>query len=445
MCVANPYSSGCDVRPRFVGQQQRLFQNHRFLNLNKCVITGAPAVFEPIVFPPINNSYYEGIEVRIFRTLSKYLNFTINYKEPTEADPWTSSVNGTPAGIIGQLHRQEADITISGILLSYEKAQIAEPLNTYFSDDFTWIGPAARTTPPWKAVFLVFGVRMWISLGICYVFSIIAFFFLYFRKHHMAEDMSHSFIIMCGVNLNIPMSSYVMTKSVIRIFFASYLCFALTVNAIYISGLYQMLSHGLKIDLIDSEREGIEKGLTAAIHPSDVPNYREIMPEYYNEMVEKNLFDPDVDYYTCLERAAKNGDCMILYPSLAARFAINTNYTLRSGTQLVYIMKNRYKTYEPVMYMPRHHPLIPIFKRKLTQLVESGWVIHQINTIMEKSKRIGQMNTGINQLYVERKRKELTIDQLLGAYLVLLVTMIISLVAFIGEIAYYNYYYLLKR
>jgi len=438
-----PYSPGCEIKPRFVGQwkkEGRLFQNYRYLNLNKCVLTGAPAVMEPFVFPPINNTYCEGIEIRIFETLSTHLNFTINYQEIPGENPWLSSINGTPTGMIGQLYRQEADITISGSRLTYERAQFADSLDTYFSDDFTWIGPAARTTPSWKAVFLVFRVRMWISLGVCYVFSIIVFFLLYFRKRHAAEDISHSFVVMCGANLNIAMPlSYITSKSVIRIFFASYLCFALTINAIYTSGLYEVLSQGLKLDLIDSARAGLDKGLTVSIDETNIISFPEIMPEFYNEMVNKGLLDLDIDYYTCLERAAKYGDCMVLYPSLVARYDINNKYTLQSGEQLVHIMKTRYKTYEPVMYMPKHHPLIPVFRKKMRQLVESGWVRHQINTIMEKSKRNGRQNTGIDRLYGERRRKELTIDQLLGAFLVSLVTMIISLVIFIGEIVYHNY------
>lgn len=432
-----PYDESCRVEAKIVGFWNKTHHNYKvfpvwpFLNLNNCTLKVTATELIPYVFPPKENGEYtDGIEVRAFRLLSTILNFTYEFNPVPEGEnPWATMLDDKPVGFIGMLVKGESDICLSGGRLNYERCMLADPLDPYISDDFVWVGPAPERTARWKAVFLVFSPDIWMAIATTFVASLLFTWFVY-RKRFPA---STAFLVVWTASLSNTSPSSLLPFS-IRGFFGCFLFYTLTINSLYTSALYGVLTKGLKLEPIDSNTQAADLGLTASIFASNMIDLEQTVPKYYKQITENNLIIWTNDFMKCLRRAARNGDCYTLFTALGSTYHINMRFTSKLGRPYVRIMKKRYKSYVPTIYMARHHPLHPLFRKLMGQLVENGWVQMQATHIMTESLRMRLRHSEVKDFSEIEEKKKLGLDQLLGAFLAYSVMLMLAILAFLYEL-----------
>lgn len=442
-----PYSASCKIQAfvrgswhnQYTGNSD-LFPLRQFSNLNNCTIRVTATPLIPYVFPPDKNqNYHEGIEIRMFSELSKALNFSYAFQPvPAGQSAWLSVLNGTPSGMVGVLYRGEADVSLSGSRLTFERSQYVDPIDSYYGDDFTWIGPTAKRTPRWKGVFLVFNRKAWACIGATFLASTFMVAALFRWKRGASRwNFNKSFFLMWAINMNNSVPPRLFTsQTVIRCFVCCFLCYLTVVNSLYGSGLYTVLTKGLSMETFDSAKDAAEAGMIVSIFPSNIPDLKETVPNFYNYITSHGLVEWTEDYMSCFRRAARQGDCFNLFTGLGGRYQTNLRFTSSSGKQYLHVMRNRYKSYEPVLYMKRHHPLLPVIKKKIQQMVESGLVLSYINTILTASLRNRSIATEVADFSEEEEKKELSLEQVIGAFIAPMVILVTAVIAFAWEVTF---------
>jgi len=279
-----PYSTCCQVQVKST-DILGMFQVHKLKNLNFCKVTTIPATLLPYVLPPNDkNIFYEGLEVRFLQELSRILNFSLGFASiPIGQSPWMSLINGTvPAGMMGVLYRAEADVSLSGNRLTYIRTQYVEHIESYFSDDFAWIGPIASKTPRWKSVFLVFRPFIWLSIFTVFLTTL-------FLLNYLKIQLSKSFTIIWAATLNVGVSNIDFNQPRTKFIIIGYLFYAIIITTMFTSGLFQVLTNGLKLTTINTPMEGVKAGLLVSMFLSSKSEIQEGLPEFMEYATKHNL------------------------------------------------------------------------------------------------------------------------------------------------------------
>jgi len=138
-----------------------------------------------------------------------------------------------------------------------------------------------------------------------------------------------------------------------------------------------------------------------------------------------------------MEMAAENSSCFTMGPGLTAKYLTNLHFTSESGKKYLHVMKERFRSYEPVLYMTRHHPLLPIFREKIKQLVESGWVYHQAQNLLNFAMRHRRTQSKIRNFAEEDEdKRELSLDAVAGVFIFPGIVLVLAFLVFLYELLY---------
>lgn len=120
--------------------------------------------------------------MKLLDVLSKYFNF--QYRLIDCNSNWGSRLaNGTWTGLMGMLSREEADLGLGGVSLTYPRSQAVPYLYPHEVNTVTFITPAPQYQPNIYLVFKPLGLDVWLPF-IFTLFVAIAFDVLYNRIHH---------------------------------------------------------------------------------------------------------------------------------------------------------------------------------------------------------------------------------------------------------------------
>ncbi|XP_076353787.1 glutamate receptor ionotropic, delta-1-like isoform X3 [Tachypleus tridentatus] len=106
-----------------------------------------------------------GLEIGLLDTLARKLNFSYVIKSPKDNEWGTRLSNQSWTGMIGMVHRKEADIAVDSIAVTEERQEAVDFTLPYVYDSVRFVTSAPKTKERTLAIIRPFSWQVW--LGIC--------------------------------------------------------------------------------------------------------------------------------------------------------------------------------------------------------------------------------------------------------------------------------------
>lgn len=112
------------------------------------------------------NIRWEGIELRMLKTMQSFLNFTIDITESRNGSL------GSGDQVIREVNSGRADIGIAGCYITKERLEHVELSVGHSRDCAAFLTLASKALPRYRAIFGPFQYTVWIALTLTYLLAI---------------------------------------------------------------------------------------------------------------------------------------------------------------------------------------------------------------------------------------------------------------------------------
>ncbi|XP_067131603.1 glutamate receptor U1-like [Centruroides vittatus] len=113
---------------------------------------------------PENKSSFRGRDIKLLKFILQYLgNFTFEILQPVETVWGTQLQNGSWIGVVGKLHRKEADMGLPRFYISYERVKAIDFTIPFDVDHVRFIISAPDALPRYSILAIPFSIHIWIS------------------------------------------------------------------------------------------------------------------------------------------------------------------------------------------------------------------------------------------------------------------------------------------
>ncbi|KAK8400201.1 hypothetical protein O3P69_003120 [Scylla paramamosain] len=106
-----------------------------------------------------------GVDISVTRLLGHAMNFSVRFDEPADGELWgRQNEDGSWTGLMGALDRDEADMGVANLFLSYRRIGVVDFSLPYDFEESCFL---ARTEPPlprWQALSFPFQWGTWIAI-----------------------------------------------------------------------------------------------------------------------------------------------------------------------------------------------------------------------------------------------------------------------------------------
>lgn len=427
---SEPYSPQCTVSVFRIGvwgskapHNHTIFPARNFGNLNQCKIIAASVAVAPYVYSSNGSTQFtEGVEIRIFRTLAEMMNFSYEYiASPVGESPWMLFQDGKPAGLIGRLHRLEADVAFFGIRLTWQRYQLVDIIDSYYGDSFVWVSTLPERIPSWHSFFTVFDLYLW--LWALLVLLLFAAVFSALTRITLVAALA----IALGFSFNVcqPCTTQ---RLLLRFLLTCYLTYVLNITAAYQSGLFSEMTTASFAPPVDSAMEAAHEGFIFDVYPSAILEMKASHPELYAYIISNKLANWNEDHVSSLKRIAQQKREILLLSSMVVRYEKKRSFKTPDGKSLLRTLKVPYGSYEPVFHMSRDHPLQPAMQSAMRRLIECGWVEIYIDTLLDRDDASGLAENDTD--------RTLSMSNLFGAFVMLVGLLFVATTTLVGELAY---------
>ncbi|XP_063863963.1 glutamate receptor ionotropic, kainate 5-like isoform X2 [Scylla paramamosain] len=113
-----------------------------------------------------------GVDIDAIALLAHAMNFTVRFDEPPPGELWGRQLDdGSWDGIMGFLDRDEADIGVANMFLSYWRIQVVEFTAPYDLEASCFLARAEPPLPRWQALAFPFQWDTWVAILLGLVMS----------------------------------------------------------------------------------------------------------------------------------------------------------------------------------------------------------------------------------------------------------------------------------
>ncbi|KAK3868009.1 hypothetical protein Pcinc_026555 [Petrolisthes cinctipes] len=367
----------------------------------------------PLLFQDEEHGSYGGTCKEILEALSKWMNFTYTLTPGAPDLKWGElDDNGTWVGLLGEVYRGNKDLAINYFTITHERAQYFDYSVSYLNEGVAewaacWASPAAPTTP-----FSPPGTPT--------------------TPAHL-HQLTHSLLgIVQGV-MNQPQTGAPPASWSLRVFLAFWWLTAYILCISYTSNLIAVLT----IPIFPARIDTLEQ-LARSPFRLCMLDYGEFVPEALATSSDKVLrtlggkmdFVPVTEegYYgqeDCAELVLEGKNAHI--ETLAY---LQITYADMELTDRVYFMREQIYEGNLAFFYRKHTPWRHLFDEGMRRLIEAGFVPKwQRDIMLGFSHTLGQPSSGQK----DSNPRSLSLGHLQGAFLVLLLGLSTSFVAFVTE------------
>ena len=123
------------------------------------------------------------------RVLSKVFQVPYKILIPADGEWGKKPPDGNWTGLIGMIHRSQADLAVGGIALTTERLQAADFSYPYVISEMSFVTDKPKPVPTTLALFYPFSWTLWISVMTAFLFSSFFYFILTLRKRAFGKVM----------------------------------------------------------------------------------------------------------------------------------------------------------------------------------------------------------------------------------------------------------------
>ncbi|XP_058122705.1 ionotropic receptor 21a [Anopheles ziemanni] len=141
------------------------FAGHRFTVM---AAHQPPYVIKRLITDGVGNVNirWEGLEIRILRTLSMYQNFTFDIVEPSKPQL------GSGDAVVDEIQRKQGDIGLAGIFVSIERNLVTDMSVSHSTDCAAFLTLMSSALPRYRAILGPFQWPVWVAIIFIYLLAI---------------------------------------------------------------------------------------------------------------------------------------------------------------------------------------------------------------------------------------------------------------------------------
>lgn len=397
------------IRDAFGGRIPRTF--------NGCTVT--VAAFE---WPPMTvlsgRAFRGGMDVGVVELMGRIGRVRLSVKPVARDRRWgVKSANGTWDGGFGELAGHRADLLIGGAILTAGRVAMFDSAPPRQVIRFPIYTPPPRRLPYWRNTLDVFSGRFWFTL--LAVWALTAAVLRAAAAHLPSErrafaDAGHclivSWAVLCSVAAGRPPAS-VSSKMV----YLSWVIYALHISAVYTSVQLAYVYRPKYERPMRTIGDVRASGLTVCCVPTFIPIARDMSPENFG----LTEYTPCTDMLESARRLLRHKDIIILDPEDHFETLVAGDAKVNKAEEVVIV-------YNIGIYMQKGNPYGGALARAQITAYETG-LHNKWRQDASPPSRSRQREAGV-------KVKKLNVDQLQGAFIVLLSGLCAGLLAFVVEL-----------
>jgi hypothetical protein len=139
-----------------------------------------------------NITYYtEGLEIRVFHTIAKALNFTVKFlpENKHNVSKWW--------GMYEEVTSKQADVGFTATPQTVNSIGNRDHSVWYLKETIRWFGPRAKPSAQWKSLIIIFTPFMWLLVLIAYFICSLIFWLLAKLKSALKEHATYRNAFTC--------------------------------------------------------------------------------------------------------------------------------------------------------------------------------------------------------------------------------------------------------
>ncbi|KAK4303904.1 hypothetical protein Pmani_024111 [Petrolisthes manimaculis] len=393
----------------------------------------------PLLFQDEEDEKYGGTCKQILEALSNWMNFTYTLTPGAPDLKWGElDDNGTWVGLLGEVYRGNKDLAINYFTITHERAQYFDYSVSYLNEGFGFALPVPPELPRWRNLVYPFTWAVWAGVGGMLGLTCCSYYVIFSLQAHpppppISIRLNHSLLGIVQGIMNQPQTGAPPASWSLRVFLALWWLTAYILCISYTSNLIAVLT----IPIFPARIDTLEQ-LARSPFRLCMLDYGEFVPEALATSSDKVLrtlggkmdFVPVTDegYYgqeDCAELVLEGKNAHI--ETLAY---LQITYADMELTDRVYFMREQIYEGNLAFFYRKHTPWRHLFDEGMRRLIEAGFVPKwQRDIMLGFSHTLGQPSSGQK----DSNPRSLSLGHLQGAFLVLLLGLSTSFVAFVTE------------
>ncbi|KAI9559846.1 hypothetical protein GHT06_013853 [Daphnia sinensis] len=403
-------------------------------------LSGRHLMIGTLVYPPsiiIDTARgIQGIEPSIIETLAHNLKFTYEFIQTSPNEMWGeifgTADNRTFTGLLGMLVRKEVDIAAGELYISSLRLPYVDYTDIYNFGYESFLVPAPRPYGKWTALFYSFTWPTWLATIVSAFVVIVMLRFAAAcsarysgtTSNDVFADFQYCCLYVIGNLSNVQVQPQNITSGSNRTFLIGWLFATLILSTGYRSGLISYMTFPFTPPAIDTLQQLVDSPLQKVAFGGF---FKSILMNSTNEL-EKEIGEQLIPHYnlTGMFLSLETGSSAIESSLNNLLYMAATMYPTTSAGPRVHLIKENLVPAWVAFGLQKNSQLKPYFDKEIQRLIESGLVEHHRTTFAKKLDKWNPKKAN--------DRISFSLDSLQGAFYLLGVGIVASIVVFIVEI-----------
>lgn len=412
-------------------------------NFNGCLFTAGTIPAPPFVVAKevriedeTQYSFVGGLEMELKDMMSKKFNVTVKLDVSNGYDVHSilrRFSNGTEVGIATDMKNHKIDFALGGVSPNYRTFYMFDFSNTYVFSSFSWYVANANIAPRWQLIFKTLSLDVWISSAAFFVLVSSLYFVMELHNYKRRKTSKFSVTSITFIEIfcvGLGLSATQQPIGCVKVLFFSWAAFGLHWSMAYSSTLFDLL----RTPPLEKEILTIQDLRDSGIQVVSPPLYFQLFKGVNIDSVTRSVLSNKIE-------------CMNLNVCIK-EFVANRNVSLMDRTEHVDFSVN-YK-------LSKIHKLSEnLISFGVSLMANKGNPLsHAINEVVSLAFETGlvgkwETETGWKYNYEKNTLESysedsddsslpLSVTVLQGAFLLLIVGLVISVLAFLVELYIFN-------
>lgn len=375
-----------------------------------------------------------GLELDIKDMITKKFNVTVNLDSSNGYEVQSLQrifPNGTHVGISADMKNHKIDFALGGVSPNFRTHFLYDFSHTYKFSSISWYVTDAHIAPRWQIIFKTLSLDVWIvSAGFLLLVSVLYFLMeLHNYKSRKTSTLTLSsitFIELVCVGLGLPATQQ--PRGCLKVLYFSWAAFGLHWSMAYSSTLFDLL----RTPPLDKEILTIQD-----LHDSKL---KVVSPDLYFQLfkgvdidrVTRSVLDNNINCKNlnlCIKQFVVHRNVSLMDRSEHFDYSVNLKLSK------VHKLSENLISFGVSLMTNKGNPLFPVLNEVVLQAFETGLVSRWETETAWKFNYEKNVETYSND---DTTPQALSVAVLQGAFLLLFVGLLISLLVFLGEILMYH-------
>ncbi|XP_076029745.1 ionotropic receptor 21a-like isoform X2 [Oratosquilla oratoria] len=333
--------------------------------------------------------FYDGLEIRLLKTLASSLNFDFEIEQPRDGEKWGRQLsNGSWSGAMGETIRGEADVSFANYFITQDRLSLMDMTNPHYIDYTCFITPMPAPLPRYSAVVWPFQTSVWVGLFLTVLFLPPIMWFVSWREpiqwfHKIYNTSFYVYGIL--LNQSHPMQ-LLPTSGAPRLLFLTMNLSFLIVAVAYQSSLFSFLLVPIPAQPVNTLRQLLTSGLQWGVRD------RGGWEKWFSDSIDPTAQEiaAGFEYVSGIDAGMQRvleGDFAFMNSGTFLRYQVADKYTDEYGRQMLHIAKECFVPFRIGFGMPRFAVFTRRFNNVIRRVVEAGMVTRWFQDLVDKAEQ----------------------------------------------------------